>query len=133
MYRIVRGLGGLAAAALWAGVVAAYVQVDVSGLVPNNASWAYYHTKRWATDYSYGVQLRTLSWSGTDQYYYLRNCDNDQPIGSGTPNNPVRAAVGDDSFKQLGPLTAGTPFCMTAKKDFSWFTGSSWWTGTLRY
>lgn len=50
-----------------------------------------------------------------------------------TPNNPIRARVGDDSFKQLGPLTAGTRFCMTARKDFSWFTGSSWWTGTLRY
>jgi hypothetical protein len=58
---IVRGLAGLVAAAMWAGAVAAYVQEDVSGLVPNNASWAYYQTKRSATDYNYGVRLRTLS------------------------------------------------------------------------
>jgi len=133
MRSIVRGLAGLAAAAMWAGAVAAYVQVDVSGLVPNNASWAYYQTVRYATDYNYGVRLRTLSWSGSDQYYYLRNCDTGQPVGSGTPNNPIRAAVGDDSFKQLGPVTPSTPFCITAKKDFTWFWGSSWWTGTLRY
>ncbi len=131
MRRAAAVAGGVVASAVWVAAVAGHAQVDVSGLVPNNASWAYYQTERMATDYNYGVRLRTLSWSGSDQYYYLRRCDNDNPIGAGTPNNPVRAAVGDDTFKQLGPVTGC--FRMTAKKDFTWFSGSSWWTGTLRY
>ena len=124
---------GLLVALVSASIVLAYTQVDVSGTVANNSSWAFYDPQRTATDYQYGVRLATLSWSGTDQHYYLRKCENDDPIGSGTPTSPIRAAVSDTSFKQLGPLTTGTCFRMTAKKDWSWPTGSSWWTGTLRY
>lgn len=113
--------------------ILAYSEESISGTVANDASWAMYTTWRYATDYSYGVRLSTLSWSGTDQYYYLRKCDNDDPIGSGSSTSPIKAAVNDTAFKQLGPLSTGTCFRMTAKKDWSWPTGYSWWTGTLRY
>lgn len=116
-----------------ASAVLAYAEESISGTVANNASWAMYDTQRTATDYSYGVRLSTLSWSGTDQYYYLRKCANDDPIGSGTATSPIKAAVNDTAFKQVGPLATGTCFRMTAKKDWSWPTGYSWWTGTLRY
>ena len=105
----------------------------ISGTVANDASWAYYTTSRWTTLAYYGPQLQVLSWSGTDQYYYLRDCTTGNPIGAGTPNSPVKAAVNDTSWKQLGPLPNGTCFLMTAKKDWSWPTGYSWWTGNLQY
>ena len=126
-------IAGLVLALVTVQVVLAYSQTDVSGTVANNAAWAYYTTQRTATDEAYGVKLRTLSWSGTDQYYYLRRCTNNNPIGSGSSSSPIKAAVNDTAYKQLGPLTEGTCFRLTAKKDFSWPSGSSWWTGTLRY
>lgn len=133
MKRVLQALAGTVLLLVSAQAVMAYTQVDVSGLVPNNASWAYYTAKRDATDEPYGVRLKTLSWSGTDQYYYLRRCDNNNPIGAGSSSSPVKAAVNDTAYKQLGPLTDGTCFRMTAKKDWSWPSGSSWWTGTLRF
>jgi hypothetical protein len=133
MRRILGIAASLMLTFLVAQVALAYSQTDISGTVANNASWAHYLTQRNATDYSYGVRLSTLSWSGTDQYYYLRKCINDDPIGAGSANSPIKAAVNDTAFKQLGPLTNGTCFRMNAKKDWSWPSGSSWWTGTLRY
>ena len=114
-------------------IALAYVTENVSGLVANDASWTHYMPQRSATDPAYGVQLATQSWSGTDQYYYLRKCNNDQPIGAGSDSSPIRARVNDTSWKQLGPLTLGLCFRMNAKKDWSWPVGNSWWTGTLIY
>ena len=115
------------------GIVSAYTSEAISGTVANNAAWAPYSTQRWATDNYYGPKLQVLSWSGADQYYYLRDCTTYNPIGSGTPNSPVKAAVNDTTWKQLGPLPTDTCFLMTAKKDWSWPTGYSWWTGNLQY
>ncbi len=133
MRRIAGTAAAMTLSLVFATVALGYTQTDISGTVANDASWAFYTTQRNATDYGNGVTLSTLSWSGTDQYYYLRKCANDDPIGSGSSSSPIRAAVNDTAFKQLGPLTQGTCFRVTAKKDWSWPTGSSWWTGTLRY
>jgi hypothetical protein len=107
----------------------------VSGLVPDNSSWAFYTPRRWATNSNYGVRLAVLNFPGTDLYVYLRRCTDDNPIGAGTPNNPVHFFKATDSgvYKQLGPLAHNTCFRMTARKDWTGFWGSTWWTGTLRY
>lgn len=133
MRRIASLVTAVALTFAMATAVLGYVQKDVSGLVPNDAAWAHYSVERNATDPGFGVKLRTLSWSGTDQYYYLRRCNNNNPIGAGSQSSPVKAAVNDSAFKQLGPLSDNQCFRMSAKKDWSWPTGNSWWTGTLRF
>lgn len=133
MRRIVPILGALVLLIGSAGVAMAATSEAVSGTISNTGSWALYSTQRSTTVSYYGPYLSTLSWSGTDQAYYLRHCGDDNPIGSGTPNNPVRAKVNDTGWKQLGPLPQYTCFRMAAKKDWSWFSGYAWWTGTLLY
>jgi hypothetical protein len=131
--RVIPVFGALVLLVAFSGIAMAASSDPVSGTIANTGSWALYGTKHSTTVSYYGPYISVATWSGTDQYYYVRKCDSDDPIGAGTPNSPVQAKVNDNGWKQLGPLPQGYCFRMSARKDWSWFSGSAWWTGTLLY
>jgi hypothetical protein len=100
----------------------------ISGLVPDNASWAYYTTQR----YSYGVNMNVDSYPNSSHLYaYLRRCVDNNPIGWYTPNNPAVYTSPDHGYRGLGGFAGSTCFRITARKDYTWPWGSTWWTGGL--
>jgi hypothetical protein len=118
--------------AILASSVAVGLGTNLSGLVPNNASWAYYTTQRYATDQQAYEWLEIDGYPNGDHVYvYERRCVDNNPIGYGTPTSPIVFTKPSTVAKKLGNLVTDTCFRLTARKDWTWISGSEWWTGFL--
>lgn len=99
---------------------------SVAGAVPNNGSEAYYTVVRCAT-YTGSPSLQVTSYPGSDLYvgYKLTS--------TGGESNDVHFSNGNSYWQQIGNLVSGTCFKLKAHKDWTWFNGTTNWTGNLNF
>lgn len=114
--------------------------VHISGTVAKNGSWANYTTMRCTTVSSTTTskvpRLGITAWAGNNatMYAYVRHPSTGQPLGYGTPSNPIVYPLNDLDVRNLGGFQKGTCFTISARKDgFPLASGYEWWNGDLWY